>query len=534
MRLIKKHLAFIGISLLAVLCVAAWAQQGRGGNRADRTARQAEKMQRQQQGGGMGQGRGGKKGGGGKKKGGGGKGEGRERPLILPAEVAAQTSLSLVLGRPTDRSVTVSVLSAKAREGFIEYGSAAGSANHKTPLVQFPAGVPVEEMLDQLQPDTRVSYRLSLRTPGESAFAPGPERSFHTQRAPGSAFTFEIQGDSHPERPQQFDPGLYAQTLRAAAADRPDFYLTIGDDFSADKVGVASAPALGKVYLNQRCFLSLLAQSAPLFLVNGNHEQAALCNLDGTPDNVAVWAHTARNKYFPQPAPDGFYTGDAKPVPFIGPLRDYYAWTWGDALFVVIDPYWHTPTPVDNVYGGGEKRRDMWAITLGEEQYRWFKETLERSAAKFKFVFTHHVLGTGRGGIELAGLFEWGGQGKQGEDEFARRRPGWGLPIHQLMARNGVTIFFQGHDHIFVHQRLDGVVYQTLPEPADPNYALYNREAYLSGDALPNSGRVRVSVSPERVRVEYVRSHLPQAATPDHPDGEIAYRYEIPAKEPRR
>jgi hypothetical protein len=219
-------------------------------------------------------------------------------------------------------------------------------------------------------------------------------------------------------------------------------------------------------------------------------------------------------------------------VPFIGPLRDYYAWTWGDALFVVIDPYWHSPAPVDNVFGGGPKTRDLWTITLGYEQYKWLKKTLEESKARYKFVFAHHVLGTGRGGIEQAGLFEWGGRNKKGVNEFAQRRPGWELPIHQLMAGSGVTIFFQGHDHVFARQSLDGVVYQTLPEPADPSYTLYNRDAYRSGDVLPNSGRVRVTVSPQIVRVEYVRSYLPKDATPEHPSGEIAIAYEIAAPRP--
>lgn len=532
-----RILAYCAAFILAAAALAAFAQQGRGGNPADREARRAEKMQRQQ---GAGKkGGGGKKGGsgGGRKSGGGRRGEGGgggNRELVLPAEAAAQTSLSLVLGRPTASGITVSVLTAMAHEGYIEYGTTAGKDARKTEVSPFPAGTPVEVLLDKLPANTEAFYRLCLRQPGQATFAAGPEGRFHTQRAPGSPFTFEIQGDSHPERPQQFDAGLYVQTLRAAATDRPDFYLAIGDDFSADKLGAASAPAVSKVYLTQRYFLSLLAQTTPLFLVNGNHEQAALANLDGTPNNVAVWAQTARSRYFPQPAPDGFYTGNDKPVEHIGPLRDYYAWTWGDALFVVIDPYWHSPQPVDNVYGGGEKRRDMWAVTLGEEQYRWFKEALETSKAKYKFVFSHHVLGTGRGGIELAGNFEWGGKGKDGVDEFAKRRPGWEAPIHQLMAKSGVTIFFQGHDHIFVRQQLDGVTYQTLPEPADPNFELYNKEAYRSGDALPNSGRVRVRVAQEKVSVEYIRSRLPKDATAEHPDGEVAFRYEISGKEPRQ
>ena len=89
------------------------------------------------------------------------------------------------------------------------------------------------------------------------------------------------------------------------------------------------------------------------------------------------------------------------------------------------------------------------------------------------------------------------------------------------MAENHVTIFFQGHDHIFARQELEGVIYQTLPEPANPFYTYENEAAYKSGDKFPNSGRVRVSVSPDGVKVDYIRSYL------DRPD-EIAYSYTAP------
>ena len=306
--------------------------------------------------------------------------------------------------------------------------------------------------------------------------------------------------------------------------------MTIGDDFSVDTLRTVNAETVVARYTLQRPFLALVGQAAPLFLVNGNHEQAAAANLDCTPNNVAVWAATARNKYFSEPAADGFYTGDTTPVPSIGLRHDYYAWTWGDALFVVIDPYWHSSKPVDNVFGGGEKNRDLWDITLGEEQYRWFRQTLASSNARYKFVFAHHVLGTGRGGIEEAGLYEWGGRDKRGVDGISQHRPGWEAPIQQLMKKYGVTIFFQGHDHAFANQQLDGVVYQTLAEPTDSTYTLYNRDAYQSGDVLPNSGRVRVTVSPSSVHVEYLRSWLPRDANPAHPDGEVAFAYDIPSR----
>jgi phosphatidylethanolamine-binding protein (PEBP) family uncharacterized protein len=456
----------------------------------------------------------------------------RRDRVALPVDIAEFQRCSLLLGRPTDISVTASVLCAENREGFIEYGAAEGSYTAKTGVVSLPAMAPVEILVAGLQRNRQYSYRLQIRARGDPSFVPGPKGTFRTQRAPGSTFTFEVQGDSHPERSRQHDASLYAQTLRAVAADAPDFYITIGDDFSVDTLRLATREAVDGIYLNQRMFLSLVGQSAALFLVNGNHEQAAFHNLDGTADNIAVRAQTSRNKYFPQPAPDAFYTGDGDLVEFIGPLRDYYAWTWGDALFAVIDPYWHSPTAVDNVYGGGEKKRDLWAITLGDAQYQWLKTTLERSTARYKFVFAHHVSGTGRGGIECADFYEWGGRSSNGVWEFSQKRPGWELPIHQLMARNGVTIFFQGHDHIFVKQEKDGVIYQTLPEPADPNYTLYNREAYRTGDALPNSGRVRVTVSPADVRVEYVRSWLSKDENAERRNNEVAFSYTVGDKAP--
>jgi hypothetical protein len=471
-------------------------------------------------------------GGGGRGRGGGDRpprpGGGGARLQALPADMAPQAALSVVPGRPTDRAVSLSILSDTALEGYVEYGSTLGDYASKTAVTTLAANVPVVITLTDLQPDAGYLYRLRTRASGATALGTGEGRAFHTARAPGSTFTVEMQGDSHPERPQMFDAALYEQTLRAAAADHPDFYLTIGDDFSVDTMQPATADGTARMYRYQRPFLSLL--NAPVFLVNGNHEQAARCNLDGTDNNVAVWAGTNRTRYFALPTPDAFYSGDDQSVPRIGLLSDYYAWTWGDALFAVIDPYWHSAQPVDNPYGGGQKTRDTWESTLGEAQYRWLEKTLTTSRAKYKFVFTHHVLGTGRGGTDEAGLFEWGGHNKRGDWEFDQRRPLWPRPIHQLMAQTGVTIFFQGHDHIFVKQQLDGVVYQSLPLPADAGYQWFNREAYGSGDALPNAGRVRLTVAPDKVRVEYVRSWLPRDETAGHKNGEVAYSYEVPAR----
>jgi hypothetical protein len=173
---------------------------------------------------------------------------------------------------------------------------------------------------------------------------------------------------------------------------------------------------------------------------------------------------------------------------------------------------------------------DMWEVTHGEAQYRWLKKTLEESKAKYKFVFAHHVLGTSRGAVEMADRYEWGGRNADGVWEFDKKRPNWDLPIHQLMATYGVSIFFQGHDHIFVRQEKDGVVYQETPNPANPFYGETTdrfRAAYKSGDYRPPSGHLRVTVGPSITKVDYIRSWMPKDETPEHQQGEVAFSYTV-------
>jgi len=309
-------------------------------------------------------------------------------------------------------------------------------------------------------------------------------------------FSFGIQGDSHPERAgKMFSSELYKITLQNVTKANPAFYFLMGDDFSIEKlIGNKSytQQAVDDVYLNQKKYLDAI--SMPKYLVNGNHEQEAKYLLDGTNSNPAILARNARAKFFDSP----------------GAENGYYSFTYGNALFVVIDFYWNSDTVVDNTAGAknseDKKQRNLWDITLGDTQYQWFKKTLESSGAKYKFVFTHHVLGTGRGAVEEAKLYEWGGSSQKGVWEFDKMRLGWEMPIHQLMVKNGVTIFFQGHDHLFAKQELDGVIYQEVPNPADDTYTAFNQDAYKTGTTLPNSGFLDVAVSADQVKVDYIKS----------------------------
>ena len=460
-------------------------------------------------------------------------------------DLTAARELSVILGRPTSNSIAVSALVAEPADAFVEFGARSGALTTKTNTIQAAPDRPVDFLLADLKPNTRYFYRVVTRNKSATEFKPGPEYTFHTQRAPGATFAFGVQGDSHPERlNRMYHPELYLRTMDHVRKDRPDFYLTLGDDFSVEHLYNAdnlNLQTVGELYRNQRNFLGRMASSTALFLVNGNHEQAARHLLRGKEDSVPVIVGKSRLLWFPLPAPDSFYTGNKEPVQFVGLPRDYYAWQWGDALFIAIDPYWHSPVQIDSGIGGkqskdgnrkGGRRGDGWATTMGDAQYQWLKNTLEQSKARFKFVFAHHVLGTGRGAVELADLYEWGGKSRNGEWEFEKRRPGWAMPVHQLFVKHGVTIFFQGHDHLFARQEKDGVVYQETPNPADSTYDTFNKEAYRSGDILPNAGYLRVTVSPREAKVDYIRAWLAKDETPEHKNGEVAFSYTVKPRLP--
>lgn len=446
---------------------------------------------------------------------------------------AADFPGTIVLGRPTNASIAATLVSTQNVSVALEYGTKPGIYLSRSSSLSLAPNVPQTVTLSGLATNTRHYYRIRFRAPSASTEEASAEFSFMTQRPPGSTFVFGVQGDSHPERVNtQFNSALYTRTMNTVAADQPDFYLTSGDDFSVDSINQANPravtqPQVAERYAIQRPYLGIIGRTSPVFLVNGNHEQAARYLLDGTPNNVAVWAQNARNLYYAQPEPDGFYSGNTEPIEHIGLLRNYFAWEWGDALFVTIDPYWGSPVVVDNDFYGGPKTANSWELTHGKAQYDWLKRTLESSRAKYKFVFAHHVMGRNRGGIDVALKFEWGGQDNNGTSAFAQNRPGWALPIHQLFVANKVTIFFQGHDHIWVRQQLDGVTYQALGSPGNPNYVLNNSDAYATGDRFPDSGYTRVTVAPTGVKVEYVRSYLPADEGPGKVHGSVAYAYTV-------
>jgi hypothetical protein len=430
--------------------------------------------------------------------------------------------MDVVLGRPTARSIAISVLSTATVDAYVSYGRSPSATGSRTALRRLQKGTPSTVTLSALQPGTRYAYKVSYRRPGTRAFSRLPASTFTTARPSGSSFRFAVQADSHLD--SNSSTAVYRRTLLGELADAPDFMVDLGDTFMTDKYTPYTAAA--KQYAAQRYYLGLVGRSAPVFLALGNHDGEAGYRAGGAPEGMPVWSAKLRNLYFPNPLPDGFYSGNSAAHPQAGQLRDYYAWEWGDALFVVLDPFWFTE----------EKSRDgdNWGWTLGKSQYDWLARTLRDSDAPLKFVFVHHLVGgegkDSRGGAEAARYFEWGGANGDGSDGFAAHRPGWAKPIHRLLVDGGVSAVFHGHDHLFAKQDLDGIVYQEVPQPSNarPQQSTSASEyGYTSGVIMGGPGHLRVSVTARGATVDYLRTST-TAGSAGGPSRSLAHTYTIP------
>lgn len=440
-----------------------------------------------------------------------------------------ERAFDVILCRPTDTSVTVSVVAYTPLVGHLEYGLTEAALDSRTASQEFMPEQAQTFLLAGLAPNARYHYRFVGTRPNGQTSVSANVGTFQTQRFPGADFTFTVQADSHLDTPES--GLLYERVLRAVAADAPDFHIDLGDTFMTDKRGGTYMNARPQ-YFAQRYYFGLVCHSAPLFLVLGNHDGESSRRFDGTTGSMAGWSYGMRTSLFPNPVPDSFYTGNAYVMEPLGNLQDYYAWKWGNAQFIVLDPYWFSQDR-------GWRNADPWMRSLGENQYSWLRDTLEQCDSAFVFVFIHNLVGgldgSMRGGAEAATLFEWGGRDVDEEWRFSDHRLGWVDPIHKLLRRHGVAVVFHGHDHFFAHQELDGIVYQLVPQPSHPKARDINAFAreygYLTGDFLPGPGYLRVTVGSGIAKVAYASFAGARNVEGTNEAPRIAYEYDLRARE---
>jgi hypothetical protein len=409
---------------------------------------------------------------------------------------------------------------------YYEYGTTSGVYTNQTTQTTATNGTPKTVVISSLTANTKYYYRLRYSTTGGAPWETRPEKSFRTARAAGSTFTFDITSDAHVNI-LMGSASTWTSTLNDVAADQPDFVIDLGDTVAMRSVSPNDAAGATAAYTYTLPFFNIVSGASGLYLVKGNHEQTEGWHLQGTlSGSLPVIGTNAQKKYYPMPVPDAFYGGNSSTYSSLtgDQLReDYYSWTWGDALFVVIDPYWYTSSrPYVSDPGGGETDTtgtgDAWDWTLGQTQFNWLKTTLTNSTAKYKFIFTHQMTTDGNvnedyGQTSANDLqyVEWGGYNENGTYGWNTERAGWGTePVHQVISDTHVSAVFKGHDHQYAYEKRDGVVYQTVPVAGwgagGNGFGMYTTGDGYTIRALTNCGHLRVTVGPSQTTVDYIRT----------------------------
>lgn len=383
----------------------------------------------------------------------------------------AQSKALFPLVGASEASVRLNTWFDQPAEFFFTWGPGGQPLDRSTETSRAFGQGTVETVLKDLEPGQTWGYQLHWKHNGETDFREGPVGRFVTPRAPGEAFRFVIEADPHLD--ENASPSGYLTALHDMAALTPDFCVDLGDASMVGKLAGTLAEARDR-NLVVRSYWDELGGTAPFFMVLGNHD-GEVGWADGKSPMTTAQARDIRRSLFPNPDPtrSRFYQGISDTS---------YAFTWGDALVVALDPF--NPTTRRTAQGT--------AWTLGQAQLDWLASTLRTSRVAFKFVFIHHLVGgpssEARGGAQAASQGEWGAQ------------------IHPLLVETKVNAVFHGHDHFYSREVKDGVVYQLVPQPSAlgrPDVAkTAAKYGYTGGDNLPSPGFLLVTVGPQQATVE--------------------------------
>lgn len=391
---------------------------------------------------------------------------------VAPSSSSASPVTSKLV-RTSANSVSINVTSTSAGKAYIEYGYAKTKYSGKTATLNLIKAAATTFTIDGLKAETKFYYRVRYALGTKTTFSALAQASATTPKV-SEEYVFAVQADPHMD--QASSESVYSSTISQIVKANPAFLMDLGDIFMTDKLQDKSDASIRQRYTYMKSFYDKL-NGIPLYFTLGNH--------DGELGYSKFNTKSYRKEYFPE------QTGDLA----------YYSFTSPGALHIVLDIFTYTTS---------SPKDDGWQWTLGKTQYDWLKSTLENSTAQHKFVYVHHLLygnAQSRGGVEIAKFNEWGGKNRDGSEGFAANRPGWAKPVHQLLVENGVDFVLKGHDHLYVKQELDGIIYQTLPQPSHPGDKVNSAAeyGYLSGKVVGGSGFLKLTTNSNSIKVDFIK-----------------------------
>lgn len=339
--------------------------------------------------------------------------------LALPAR-AADLSVQPYLQAPRPDSILVLFETDVEAGGSVRYGKTAEFGSTASSLGE---GSRHEVLLSGLEPNTLYHYQALID--GEPAGTPGTFTTAPTEPVP---FTFLVYGDT------RSDAAAHGLIISRMLEHPAAFAVNTGDLVSS-----------GEVVAQWEEFFDIVAEMARdmvLFPAVGNH------------DEVNKRLPESWWRFFRAPDEDAAHPS-------------YYAWTWSNARFLVLDMYVESEASVDCLY-----RIGSFEECLSEKQTDWMEVQLadieQDPAIDHAFVFVH------------VGPYS-SKPGRTGSAE-----------IRSLLPRflsTKVKAVFSGHDHYYEHgiaaNRLHYIIsggggaplYETFYEPT---LAAYPRDVKVS------------------------------------------------------
>jgi hypothetical protein len=394
------------------------------------------------------------------------------------------------LALPTGTSIVISVMNgAQPVEAVLEYRAEGADAwksfgeSRSVPAYEF-----LNWELQGLVAATRYRYRLLARSLPAGNFAQVEEGSFITQRKGPSSYTAVLITDPHVGSFGEGSGPLETLDTVAENASREhaDFALALGDNVawpgSREFAQTENSGAV-RAYAMYRRHVAKLTRNCPHFGIIGNWEGES----GKFPASSIRIVAEVRRAFLPNPNHQTYPQGGSEG-------EDYYAFSWGDALFVMLNIQTYSqPSHPEELSSPASDVGRVEDWTIGEAQMQWLEATLENATERFRFVCMHHPAG-GNAGSDHQTLYGRGGGRAWNCGEQ--------LKIHGLMKRHGVQVFFYGHDHVFVDDVVDGIHY-ALPGSCGAPWKFTKAETGYER-YWTESGHARLEVTPTKATVTFV------------------------------
>jgi hypothetical protein len=408
------------------------------------------------------------------------------------------------LGCPTPSSIRLNLVSGEediiCRIRFGETNDVAGENWQQSKDIPIKGLTARQIRLRHLKANTEYRYQVFARFQSQSEFRLEMENTFRSQRITSSSFSFALFSDSHisPLQEALARYRILNQVTMSILARRPDLSLMLGDNiqtFTSHGGPMIEKRYGGILYAQLRHALGALPSSIPLFNVIGNWEGENGWH----PERECGWARQARMTWIPTPDPETYPEGGSE-------FGDYYGFTWGDALFLVLNVSGYTPS--DHSMQSPIGKADDW--TLGEMQKQWLHERLSKSTAKWKFLILHHPV-AGNAGDDLNSRYGRGGGHAAHIGEQA--------VVHEWMKTYGVQALFYGHDHVFADLPVDGIHYICVGSAGAP-WKFTKEETGYKTFWTP-SGYTWVDVHETRVKISFIKPEI------TNPGEKVLHSFEI-------